>query len=157
MPQLANDRHERFARAVADGMRTVDAYEAAGYPRSASSASQLKSRPEVSARIAELMQEDLDRRAADDDDMDNLPSELNRDWLLRTLMKNISIAQKQGQIAPANKAVEMLAELIGFSFKKPTPPPAPGDTDDDAPDLDMDRFSDAFSKLATVLPAGDAK
>lgn len=154
MPQLSNPKHEAFCRALADGLKSVDAYEIAGYARSPSAASQLRAKPEIGQRVAELVQERQAAREEEADDIDNLPSELNKDWLLKTLMKNVEIAQRVGQIAPANKAVEMLAELIGYSLKKPTAP-LKGDEEDEekaANDLDLDKMSNAFEKLAAALP-----
>jgi hypothetical protein len=51
---LRNGRHERFVRALVAGESLAAAYAEAGYPGPASSASRLKRRPEVAARIAEL-------------------------------------------------------------------------------------------------------
>jgi hypothetical protein len=155
VPQLDNPKQEAFAVNIANGMRQGDAYEYSGYLRSPSGASQLASQPHVKQRIQELIQEKQDLAVAEGDDMDNLPSELNRDWLIRTLMKNVTIAQKAQQIAPANKAVEMLAEIIGFSIKKGSSNKDTGATDpstgEPAAGLDIDRISDNFGKLSDFL------
>lgn len=160
MPVLANPKHEAFCKAIANGLKMVDAYEAAGYLRSPSAASQLNNRPEVQSRIAELISERQTRTSDFDDDIDNLPTELNREWLTKTLMKNVAIAQKAGQIAPANKAVEMLAELIGYSFKKPERNPTQDDeenrkkekTNDD--DIDFARLAEGMANIGEHLPKG---
>lgn len=160
MPMLANPKYESFAKGVADGLKTVDAYEIAGYTRSPSAASQLRAKPEVAQRIQELIQERQAERFEEGDDVDNLPSELNRDWLIKTLIKNVGLAQRAGQIAPANKAVEMLAELIGYSFKKPGGPSkedSPGSNRDNEDEIDIDKMSNAFQRLAEVLPDTKAK
>lgn len=162
MPVLANPKHEAFAKALADGLKMVDAYEMAGYTRSPSAASQLNNKPEVQQRISELISEKRARSEEFDDDLDNLPSELSREWLIKTLMKNVSIAQKNGQIAPSNKAVEMLAELIGYSFKKPAQNPtaedeaAKNNDKEHADNLDMDRIGNAMAQLGKLLPAKGA-
>ncbi len=159
MPVLSNPKHEAYCKAMADGLKMVDAYEMAGYARSPSAASQLNNRPEIQQRISEMISEKQSRSQEFDDDLDNLPPDLNREWLLKTLMKNVSIAQKAGQIAPANKAVEMLAELIGYSFKKPGNNPTAEDEEAKAKDkaqeagLDMDRISDGLAKLGSIMPA----
>jgi hypothetical protein len=155
MPQLVNPKHEAFCKGIVDGLKVIDAYEIAGYTRSPSAASQLRARPEIGQRIQELLSEKQQARDDGSDDLDNLPSELNRDWLIRTLMKNVSLAQKAQQIAPANKAVEMLAELIGYSFKKPVAPPKEGDEDKESePGVDVEKMANAFEKLGQMLPPG---
>jgi hypothetical protein len=154
MPVLKNPKHEQFAKHIVNGLKQVDAYEAAGYPRSPSSASQLENKPEVQDRIQELVSEQQARAGEIEDDIDNLPDELTRDWLVKTLMKNVQLAQKVGQIAPANKAVEMLAELIGYSFKKPGAAlPKEGDEPgkDETADVNIDKMSDGMGKLGAIL------
>jgi len=55
MPRLANARHELFAQAVAKGNSLVRAHEMAGYGSRASSATKLAKRPDIRARVAELI------------------------------------------------------------------------------------------------------
>ena len=153
MPVLANPKYEQFVIGMVDGLKTIDAYEIAGYARSPSAASQLRAKPEIQQRMQELIAERQATREDEGDDLDNLPSELNRDWLIRTLMKNVALAQKAQQIAPANKAVEMLAELIGYSFKKPGGPAKDKDDEEPETNVDVDKMADAFSKLAEVTKA----
>lgn len=153
MPILSNSKHETFAAGLADGLKAIDAYERAGYPRSASAASQLKNQPAIEQRVQELIQAKNDIAAENADDIDNLPSELNRDWLVRTLMKNVVLAQNARQITPANKAVEMLAQLIGYSFKQPTT----NKDDDDSgstkqPEgFNMDAFAAGLDKIGSLV------
>jgi hypothetical protein len=160
MPILSNPKWEQFACALADGMKQIDAYEQAGYPRNASAASQLKSRPEIQSRIQEMLGEKRDIAIREgDDDLENLPSELNREWLIKTLMKNVEIAQKAQQIAPANKAVEMLAQVIGVNFKSKTPvadaPDGEGE-DNGSQDFNFDKANDAIGRLHEVLPSSES-
>jgi hypothetical protein len=54
MPELANRRHEWFARGRASGWRLEDAYECAGYVPDRGHACRLAARPEVASRINEL-------------------------------------------------------------------------------------------------------
>lgn len=156
--RLENPKWEVFAQARADGMNQIDAYEHAGYPRSPSAASQLNNRPEVLDRIQEIAVEKAEqRRAETEGEFDDLPEDLTREWLLKTLMKNVAIAQRAGQIAPANKAVEMIAEMIGISFKNKTA--NVGDNTIETtpanrePAFDFDRAAEAFKHLANVLPS----
>lgn len=160
MPLLANTKHEAYCNHVANGLSQTSAYEAAGYQRSPTAASQLSARPEIQQRIAELTAEKQGIIQELSDDIDNLPSELSRDWLVKTLMKNVQIAQKAEQIAPANKAVEMLAELIGLSIKKPGAVAAKTDepgNDDVKPAIDMDRMANGIGKLGEILDRKDKK
>ena len=57
MPDLANRRHEWFARGRANGWRLEDAYECAGYVPDRGHACRLAARPEVASRINELATE----------------------------------------------------------------------------------------------------
>jgi len=160
MPVLANPKHERFAENIANGLKQVDAYETAGYPRSPSAASQLSKRPEVQQRVQELISEKQAMADEIGDDIDNLPNELSREWLIKTLMKNVTIAQRAEQIAPANKAVELLAELIGLSLKKPGAAAAAKSTDEDddkKPDLDLNKMSEGIGQLGQILAAKEAR
>ena len=148
MPVINNPKQEAFCQGIANGLLQSDAYEAAGYQRSPSAASQLASQAFIQARIQELIAEKQGRVIAEQDDIENVPSEINRDWLLRTLMKNVKIAQTAQQIAPANKAIEMIAELIGMSIKKPTTATqgiAEAEDKDDG--IDMSKVSDGIGKL----------
>jgi len=55
MPVLANHRHERFARLLAEGEMTVtDAHEQAGYKRNEGNASALARHPDIQSRVTEI-------------------------------------------------------------------------------------------------------
>ena len=54
MPVLSNQKHERFAQAVAKGLSASAAYVEAGYPKNDGNASRLKGSDKVKARIEEL-------------------------------------------------------------------------------------------------------
>lgn len=157
MPALKNPKHEKFAQAIVDGLKQGDAYEVAGYPRSPSAASQLANKSEVQVRVQELISEKQAHASEIGDDLDNLPGELTREWLVLTLMKNVQLAQKVGQIAPANKAVEMLAELIGYSFKKPGGAIKPDDEKpSDESGFDMNKMSEGIGNLGEMLAKREA-
>lgn len=151
MPKLANAKWEAFAIGLADGLTVLDAYENAGYPRSQSSASALKAKPEISERVTEILKGRRDTAVREGDaDLDNLPAELNKEWVIKTLMTNVGIAQTQGQISAANKAVELLAEFIGMRPKKGAKPEDEDDKDQPK-DVDLDSLTNAFEKLHNVL------
>ena len=54
MPALPNQRHELFARGMADGLSAAAAYGAAGYVPHRQSAAALLTNPDVRSRIEEL-------------------------------------------------------------------------------------------------------
>lgn len=120
MPTLANPKHEQFARHVSNGMGITDAYVAAGYPRTPSSASQLHAKPEVRARIAELREEQarsFSTPSANGNGVDTgAPKDIDTtpEGLIRELFVNMRRAQADGQIGAANKAIELIAELRGY-------------------------------------------
>lgn len=127
MPVLAKPRHEAFAKGLAQGMRQVDAYLAAGYPQGSttpSCASQLANRPQVAARVLELHAEKV--RALKEVGVLDTPlagDETTREWLILQLKENLDIAQRTGKIAMANKAIELIAQLTGFLKPSSSVPP----------------------------------
>lgn len=152
MPKLANAKWEAFAIGLADGLTVLDAYENAGYPRSQSSASALKAKPEISERVTEILKGRRDASVREGEaDLDTLPEELNKQWVIKTLMTNVGIAQTQGQISAANKAVELLAEFIGMRPKKGAKPSDDDDDKEQSKEVDLDSLTNAFEKLHDVL------
>jgi len=61
MPALANPRHEAFAQGMAKGLPASEAYIAAGYKESRSSASRLSTNANIETRIAELVGKGAER------------------------------------------------------------------------------------------------
>lgn len=127
MPLLANAKHELFAQNMASGMKVLDAYEAAGYPRNPSSASQLHTKPEVQTRIAELIEErslQISRMAEAGGATSENTEDFHPDfqWVVRQLKKNAELAQQANQISAANKAIELIAEMYQFVGKKAKEP-----------------------------------
>lgn len=55
MPILKNPQHERFAQALAKGMNAHQAYTEAGYKPNYSNGNKLAKRPEVAARVKEIL------------------------------------------------------------------------------------------------------
>lgn len=56
MPRLKNIRHERFCQYRAKGNTQVRAYRLAGFTGSLNKASRIANRPDVKARLQEIMQ-----------------------------------------------------------------------------------------------------
>jgi phage terminase small subunit len=55
MPTLPNPRREKFCQALAEGKTAGEAYVLAGYKPNRANASVLKSKQNISARVAELL------------------------------------------------------------------------------------------------------
>jgi len=106
MPILANSRHEKFAQGLAQGMSAAEAYKQAGYDAKGNaaevSASRLLRNDKVAARVEELKQ----RAAAS--------VSLTKEWVLERLIKNVEMGQASEDLAPANKALELLGKELGM-------------------------------------------
>ena len=116
MPMLRNAKHEMFAQALAKGMDVDEAYVEAGYTHNRGNASRLKATENVKARVAELM-----GRA-------ETGVVLTKQWVLEQLIDNAAEAKKAGQIAPANRALELLGKELGMFIDRKEVG-APGDFD----------------------------
>jgi hypothetical protein len=127
MPSLSNPRWEAFTANVANGQTQYDSYVNAGFEGNPSAASQLAKRPEIKARIHELIQERQQKRRDEESETDTSISDLDREWILKQLKKNIQTAQGDGNITAANKAVELLMEMLGFGKKPRGGAPDEGD------------------------------
>ena len=57
MGPLRNQRHERYALAVAEGHSILESYRLAGYQKNTSNASRLNANESIQARVAELQQQ----------------------------------------------------------------------------------------------------
>lgn len=146
MPQLSNPRHEAYAINRAAGLKQLDAYVNAGFEASASAASQLEARPEVKARIQEVIGENQERRKQADEALSKEPiSDMGRDWVLRELRQNVKSAQTAGQISAANKAIEMIMDIVGLG----TPPKKSGKAEEEDQPASTGPVSDA--KMAAAL------
>jgi phage terminase small subunit len=55
MGPLANQRHERFAQALAQGKTATEAYVLAGYKANDGNASRMKGNERISARVQEIV------------------------------------------------------------------------------------------------------
>jgi phage terminase small subunit len=102
MPALENQRHEKFAQALAQGMSAAEAYVSAGYAANDGNAIRLKGNERVQARVREL----LDRAATN--------VSLSREWVLEQLIDNARRAKENGDISPANRALELLGKELGM-------------------------------------------
>lgn len=155
MPVLANARHEMYAKYRAAGQKQIDAYVNAGFEASPSSASQLERRAEVGARIQELISEKVEARRESDRDGDDSVADIDKGWVLKMLRQNVKDAQAAGQINAANKALDMIMNLVGLNPKKPTVEHDPGEdetTKNRHSDAKLDKVFDKLDALGkTVL------
>lgn len=106
MPILDNARHERFARALAQGMTQEDAYEEAGYKRSVHHASRLARHGKVQARVAELQE----RAAA--------KVEVTLGWLIEQAVGIAKDARQAGSYAAAVSAIKEAGVLTGLRVER---------------------------------------
>jgi hypothetical protein len=130
MAELTNPRWESFARYISLGYSYAKAYKAAGFGAgsAAGNASVLVRRPEVMARVQELLDAKIEMEtgtsAADIDRFDRQRSlvrageKIDPVWIVDQLMENVKIARENGQIAAANKALEMLGKEVGLFQEK---------------------------------------
>lgn len=117
MAALANQRHEKFAQALASGKTQREAYVAAGYKYDEPNASRLTRNDKVVARVAELQE----RAAAN--------VVLSREWVLERLIENadramqaVAVKDREGnptgeytyQGNVANRALELLGKEMGM-------------------------------------------
>lgn len=127
MPALNNTRWEMFCIGIASGKTKVDAYLDAGFQdpnRKGANAWVLMQRPDIQARVAELVEQRHAFKAnyVDNTDMDHLKAldtmaddgVIDRKWVIKELMENVKIGRETGQIAASNLALKMLGGEIGM-------------------------------------------
>lgn len=160
MPVLRDTRRERFAQNMASGLPAIPSYMDAGYKVSPSAASaaaaRLHNRPEVRARIDEL----LERRS-------RVPEQtlhkavVTREWVLDHLIQNVQRAMqiipptKEGGLfryegSVANKALELLGKEVGM-FVDRKEVGAPGEF----AELDAEGLRSAIAERITMVRQGD--
>lgn len=131
MPILPNQRQEKFAQGLASGLTQQDAYREAGYSESAANASTQAKKPQIRARVLEIVQENELQgkstpipRIQTDHGTGMLTPEartLTEEWLVNQLMNNIQQAQIASKFREANTAIEMLGNYFGGIFDKKNP------------------------------------
>lgn len=102
MPMLDNQRHERFAQALAAGMSQTEAYAEAGYSPDRSNATRLTANDSIVTRVTELQQ----RAAAG--------LVITRQYLLERQHGLMEKAEADAEYAAANTALRQLATLAGL-------------------------------------------
>jgi phage terminase small subunit len=106
MPPLENARHEKFAQGLAQGMSATEAYRQAGYDAKGNAAEVAASRLIRNTKVASRVEELKTRAAAS--------VQISKEWVLEQLVDNLKLAKEQGQLAPANRAAELLGKELGM-------------------------------------------
>lgn len=134
MPTLINAKYEIFAQELSKGARYIDAYEKAGFKRSAGAASQLNRRPEIKKRIQEIQQA---RIKTEFDASENAARALGIDkkWVLERLRFNAERALRGQPVfdengvqtgkftgrpdgATANRALQLIGMELGMFIER---------------------------------------
>ncbi len=154
MAELANNKHEKFARLVAKGVKQGKAYVQAGYAENKGAASRLVNRPEVQERIEEL------RRNAIGSVSDQLLSGatmaelgLDRDWVVQAYRDVHQAAVYAKDFANGNKALLSIQKLIEDERHH-----TEGHTPSSAPNIgmgDLINVLDRIKGLAAPAPESD--
>lgn len=113
MPVLSNARWERFAQELAKGKTADAAYVEAGFKKNRHNASTLKQRETISNRVAELLagREEMDRKSIE---MAAEALGIDKQWVMAELVDNVALAKQKHDIAPANKALELIGKELGM-------------------------------------------
>lgn len=126
MPALNNTRWELFCTGLASGKTQVGAYIDAGFAEAqgSSNAWTLAKRPEIKARVAELIESRTNFRAnyVNNADLEHLGAvnkaaeegEISRSWIIAQLMDNVKVGRETNQITASNMALKMLGGEVGM-------------------------------------------
>src|SRR5262249_33331230 len=117
MPTLKNPRHERFAQFLASGKSATDAYELAGYKRSHSNGPALARTEEISARVAEINAETLERERATAAGAAERAA-VSRHSLIEKVEAARLAAMEAGQFSAAVAAVKEIGILSGIRIER---------------------------------------
>jgi hypothetical protein len=151
MPILHNARHERFAQGIAKGKSQHEAYQYAGYSRDAdpkdvrSNAGHLARRPEVAARIEELLRKQANRVGVT---VDELLLELDEMFKLAKRVKQPSAGV--GVVVAKAKLLGLITDKVEIegNLRKPARRPTAETT------MTMDEWKEKFAPTATDKPPG---
>jgi hypothetical protein len=113
MGVLRNTRHEAFAQAVANGHSALKAHEIAGFFPDRANAGRLRHRDDISQRVDEIL---ATRTKAVDKALMSAAERAGVDhfWVLRGLRRNAVLAARRGDVAAANRAMELIGKHLGM-------------------------------------------
>jgi len=110
MGVLQNQRHELFARALAEGQGSLEAYVSVGYKSNAANASNLAHKPYIKARIQEINNFVLQRT--------EIALSITRESLIREADEILVAALKTSQLSAATGALTAKAKLAGLWIER---------------------------------------
>jgi hypothetical protein len=112
MAILRNVKHERFAQELANGNSAVKAHEFAGFSPNRANAGRLRHRDDIARRVAEIL---ATRTKAVDKALMSAAERVgvNQEFVLRKLRRIATKAEREGDWAGANKALELLGRHLG--------------------------------------------
>lgn len=135
MPVLDNPRHEAICRALAAGKGITESYASGGFRPTPASASKFAKRPEIQARVRELLEAtaEIDHQATK---IAVKKLSLDKEWVIQRLMwlaerslrgaplldeRGVQIPGKftgrpQGQVAA--RALELLGQTLGIFIQR---------------------------------------
>lgn len=114
---LRNSRHELYAQLIVSGTPPMEAYKKCGYTETKRGQAHLNRRPEVKARIEQLMLQSAAR------------AELSRKDILDRILEDWDKARQLGQMASALKAAELIGRDVHKMFTERKEVGGPGDFD----------------------------
>jgi hypothetical protein len=106
MRVLSNPKYELFAQGLAKGLTGDKAYTDAGFKPGAGNASRLKQRPEIQARLAELLAAGAEW------------AEVSAEGVVQMLVDSDNKAVEAKQYGPAVRAAELLGRRHGMFVDK---------------------------------------
>jgi hypothetical protein len=106
MPDRSNQRHERFAQLLAEGLPAAEAHAKAGYKPNRGNAAQLAKHPDVQARLKQI-----NTKAAES-------AGITLELLLADAKRIQDAAEAKGQYAAAASTLKLRAELSGNYVKR---------------------------------------
>ena len=117
MPALHNQRHEAFARGVAEGKPLSHAYAAAGYRPHPANPTRLRGLREIDERIGEIRatQQLVQERAVEHAINE---AAITRTDVIRMLIEDRDLAREKGQIGAAVRATELLGKELGMFVER---------------------------------------
>lgn len=109
MPALLDTRRERFAQALVRGEPPSAAYESAGYKPDRGNAHRAQRLDDVRQRVEELMAEEAQKHAAAISESVTALA-IDKTWILSRLREVVDLGMAAGDLAPANRALELLGK-----------------------------------------------
>jgi hypothetical protein len=117
MAILRNPKWERFAQELAGGKTAGQAYELAGFCPNPANAWRLHQREEIGRRIDEILEQ---KQRAADKALASAAERVGLDeaWVLRNLKRNAVIAMRRGDLAAANRSIELIGKHLGMFIER---------------------------------------